>query len=203
MQTGRYLLLILDTSGSIGRRDFKTTVDVLAFMVGLICNNVKVAVMTFATTMFQEICFDCITHGSNLSEIQKYKLDIYNAMISIKYRGGYTHSGEAINCACRYMLSGKCGFPVKENPIVDIMFVTDGHSNGPVNVCDAASCFNRFNGDVLSVGIGKNINDTENKCITGNHVNRPHILKLSDAATLKEVNDTVHKLIGSECVEIV
>ena len=169
----RYLLLMLDTSGSITETLFTEVTTNLSRMIGSLCGNTKIAVMTFSHELHREICFDC-NKNSHLLEFRK---NISDAIKSIQYRGGGTNTGEAIECACEYMLSPECGFPSNSaNETVDVLFITDGRSNGDVDVCKATKCLDNYKGDVLSIGIGNSVNYAELQCIIGKNNNTKHPL---------------------------
>ena len=50
--TDRYLLFMLDTSGSIGKNTFTRMVLNLSQLVSLFCGNTKIAAMTFGTHIY-------------------------------------------------------------------------------------------------------------------------------------------------------
>ena len=81
----RFVLFILDTSGSIGQSDFNKVTSAVADLVPLFC-DAKVAVMTYSSNTYREICYNCD---------QSSKSALRNAILSIKYRGGTTASGDA------------------------------------------------------------------------------------------------------------
>lgn len=161
----RYVLFVLDTSGSIGSTNFQKMLDVVEAFIPLFCQNVSFAVMTYGDKIKREICFNC---GQD-----KTKLSIK----SIKYRHGpYTRTGKAMKCACENMLTSKCGFNVPRNArmFTDVIFITDGMSNGELDPCLETKCFEDINNRypnmdtyVFAFGIGNNVNQTEIKCIPG------------------------------------
>ena len=196
----RYLLFILDTSGSIGEYDFDRVVTILSDLVLQICDKVKVAVMTFSNVIHQEICFDSIVHGDTDNDIKRYKNNLSKRMKCTNYRGGLTYSGEAVCCACDHMLSSSCNFPM--NATVDILFLTDGHSNGKQNVCKAAEeCFDTLKGDVIALGIGNSLNRAELECIIGKNENKDHVFQLDSTSTLEVVEKEINKLARKNLID--
>ena len=118
----RSIFFLLDTSGSIGRTNFHRITTVLSNLMQLICGNIKVALMTFASNLQMEFCFNCFD-----------RTPLQSAINATRYRGGNTHTGKAIRCLNDNILSknGSC----QMNPhtdCLDIVVVTDGHSNGPL-----------------------------------------------------------------------
>ena len=181
----RYILYIVDTSGSIGYTGYDEVVKLLAELIPLFCGNIKVAVMSYSTEIHHEICFNC-----NQSDRHQLKL----AVEAIRHHSAMTHSGEAIQCACDYMLSSQCGFPTITSPPVDVIFLTDGRSNGPKKVCDATKCLNRFDSSVFAIGIGATIDYDELYCIVGANRNNDHILtpvNIKDITALKQLRDAI------------
>ena len=117
----RYVLFILDSSGSIGSAQFTLMKEVLSNLLPLFCGNALFGVMSYGAKLERDICFNC-------DQIDRFKLQ--QALRSIKYHyGSSTRSGDAIRCACDYMLSRSCGYFNELNSITDVIFLTDGHSN--------------------------------------------------------------------------
>ena len=104
-----------------------------------------------------------------------------------------TASGDAIHCACNYMLNSPCGFPYttgQNAPELDVVFITDGHSNRGRDVCTAASCWSSFyNINVFSIGIGNRVNYQELDCIKGSVANGMSRFNVRDF-------DELHKLLA-------
>ena len=184
--TQRYILFMLDTSGSIGNEGFTEVKDVLHEFIPLFCSEeIKFAVMTFSHIMKQEICFKCQQGNQDKNKVKL-------AVKSIKYRGGGTDTGTAAQCACSHMLSSACGyFPRRLNPpSIDVLFFTDGKSNGPVDVCDAVRCFENFrNINVFTIGIGSSIRQSELRCIVGNLGDRNSAFFVSSFDQLTQLKD--------------
>jgi len=190
----RYLLFILDTSGSIGATTFNRMVSNLSNLVPLFCSNTKIAAMTFGTNIYHEFCFNCY---NNIDTIKK-------AISSIPYHGGYTHTGRALKCACEEVLNTLCGLPNRDEyqncpAPVDVLIITDGHSNGPLDVCEQAKCLhNQTFYDVNTFVIGvKNYDQNELDCIRNqNDLNTDHLFYMENFDELEEfLQHVVNKLI--------
>ena len=193
----RFVLFILDTSGSIGATEFKKATDAVADLVPLLC-NAKVAVMTYSTYVYREICYNCY---------QDSVIKLRNAIRSIKYRGGVTASGDAIRCACDYMLNSPCKFTrnIINPPKVDVIFLTDGRSNTGEDVCTATECLSTItNVDVFPISIGNNTDWLELDCIRGRNGNLLDVLSVVDLdALLNLIRDSIINLINDAdyCIE--
>ena len=161
----KYVLYILDSSGSIGGTDFYNMTNVMAEFSLFYCSGTKIAAMSYSDTVYKNYCFNC----DQTNTFTRYK-----AIKSISYLGHTTASGDAIQCACDYMLNSPCGFPRvrgKNAPELDIIFITDGRSNRGKNVCTAAKCWSSFyNINVLPIGVGNMVDYRELDCIKGNTV---------------------------------
>lgn len=155
----RYILFLLDTSGSIGEDTFTTVKTLLASLIPFFCKPVKVAVMTFNHEYKLEFCFDCFDNDCNGRKETK------QAIKAIQYRGGLTYTGGATQCACDVLLDGDCGLP-SDASCIDVVYITDGRSNDPqLRVCDRVQCLhNRKVVNTYAIGIG-NVNQAELDCI--------------------------------------
>ena len=65
---------------------------------------------------------------------------IQAAIKGITYHSGWTHTGEAVKCACDNILTVPCGLPNQKSycecPFpIDVVIITDGKSNGNLEVC--------------------------------------------------------------------
>ena len=155
---------MLDTSGSIGKTTFTRMVSNLSRLLPLFCGNTKIAVMTFGSHIYHEFCFKCSAND---------KGQIQEAIKNISYHGGWTHTGEAIRCACNNILTIPCGLPRRKNyrkcpAPIDVVIITDGKSNGPLNTCYEAGCFHNqtfYDISTFSIGIGYKYNITELMCL--------------------------------------
>ena len=158
----RYLLFMLDTSGSIGSATFTRMTANLSELVFYFCGNTKIAAMTFGSHIYHEFCFNC----NPVDEIQ-------NAIKSIPYHGGGTHTAEALKCACDNILTVPCGLPKRRKyrrcpAPIDVVIITDSHSNGELDACEAAKCLHDhplYDISTFSIGVGNNVDQNELDCI--------------------------------------
>ena len=171
-QKDKYVLYILDSSGSIGETNFKNLTNVMAQFSLFYCTGTKIVVMSYSSNVYKNYCFNC----------DQDTLPRYTAINNITFHNQLTASGNAIHCACDYMLRSPCGFPHttgRNAPELDVIFITDGHSNHGQDVCTAASCWSDFyNINVFPIGIGNHVNYRELNCIKGSVVNGVHQFNL-------------------------
>ena len=191
----RYVLLILDSSGSITAASFNSTVKILSNLAPLFCGNALFAVMTYDSIIEQHMCFESCDQLDRIkgSLIAGHKL--WKAISCIPYRNGpSTRSGDAIRCACDNMLHHTCGFENEPNSVIDVIFLTDGRSNMGENVCSATKCLNRFSKkrvNVVTIGIGSFIDYTELDCIKGDLGASSHIFDVTNIAGLEVLQEEV------------
>ena len=182
----RYVLFILDSSGSIGSSDFTMMKEVLTNLLPLFCGNTLFGVMSYGSRLERDICFNC-------DQTDRSKL--YQALRSVVFHNsGTTRSGDAIQCACDYMLSRSCGYFNEPSSITDVIFLTDGQSNSGADVCVATNCI-PDGVNVVSIGVGNHINYDELECIEGNNGAADHIFDVSNIAGLRTLQETVVKYI--------
>ena len=120
--TVRYVLFIVDTSGSIGKANFDKVKDIIADISDALCDHLKFALLTYSNYIHLEFCFNCYND----------RRDIRSAILRSGYRGGLTHTTDAIKCACEQILTRACGLPEGiMTPNIDVVLLTDGNHNGP------------------------------------------------------------------------
>ena len=181
----RYLLFMLDTSGSVGKQAFEYMVKNLSSLVPLFCRNTKIAAITFGDEIYHEFCFNCkVNHGD---------VEIAQAVASIPYHGGWTHTGRAVKCACDEILTIPCGLPARDEyqrcpAPIDVIIITDGKFNGPLDVCKEAKCLHEqsfYDVNTFTIGVG-NYDKGELDCITDkDDLNVDHVFFMED---LDELN---------------
>ena len=182
----QYVLFILDSSGSIGSSGFTMMKEVLTNLLPLFCGNTLFGVMSYGSRLERDICFNC-------DQTDRSKL--YQALRSIVFHNaGATRSGDAIQCACDYMLSRSCGYFNEPNSITDVIFLTDGQSNSGKDVCVAAKCF-ADGVNVVPIGVGNNIDFDELECIEGNNSAAGHIFDVNNIAGLQTLQEEVVQYI--------
>ena len=165
----QYILFVLDTSGSIGPYYFEMVTETLSKLVHRFCKPIKIAAMTFSGSHSSEFCFDCYDNDCDGRDNAR------DAMRNITYRGGLTYTGGATYCVCNFMLTPACGFPdlvdLGEDEVrcLDVVYLTDGWSNGPIPVQDAVNCLHNLENtdlNVFAIGIGNRYNIQELSEIT-------------------------------------
>ena len=193
MNVDRYVLFVLDTSGSIGPGNFEKILNVVSDIIPLFCGNISFAIMTFGDIMKQEICFNCAINVYEIKDVIK----------RIRYRNGpHTRTGKAAQCACEHMLKPRCGYnDLRNTKFTDVIFITDGQSNGHINVRTATDCFNKIHNDntgmdlyVFAIGIGNVVPDELNDIVgeRGNEANKFYLASFKDFEDLR--NNTLTKV---------
>ena len=157
----RSVLFVLDTSGSIGQQTFQKMTTALSTLTPFFCAPVQFALMTFSQKRWLEFCFNCFDNTLD------GRIAVQQAIANTVYRGGTTHSGKAARCACNELISiQKCG--LFQSSCIDVIFITDGQSNGPLNVCEEVKCLhdNQFRTiNTYAIGI-ENYRESEIQCIS-------------------------------------
>lgn len=195
----RSILFVLDTSGSINKKDFNMMKMAIGKLVPFMCGKIQVAVMTFGSQLKNEFCFNCYNNNQ--------RSELIDAINNIQYRGGWTHTGEAARCAYHEYLTPSCGLHPVAN-CIDVVFITDGQSNGALSACREANCLRNHLVShhvlqVYAIGIGSGVNEGEIDCIAGSDEDSIFSIK-SFAEFEKQVDDTVRKLFNSashSCVD--
>ena len=87
----RYVLFILDTSGSIGRSQFVRVKHLLALMSEKLCDHLRVAMITYGSDIKLEFC--------STARGQVWNIQCHHTCV--QYQGGFTHTTDATKCACQ------------------------------------------------------------------------------------------------------
>lgn len=187
------MLFILDASGSIGEANFIKMKDAVATLALFRC-KAKIAVMSYSTYVYGQYCYDCN---------QRNPVTVNDMIRDIEYTKGVTASGDAIQCACNYMLGSQCGFRRYGSPAVDVIFISDGRSNYGANVCSAANCWQTVGDDVgslhvLPIGIGSSVDWRELQCVKGNYGTNINVRSFSDLEMVVK-NITIKAASGEAC----
>lgn len=158
----RSILFVLDSSGSIGSRSYRRMTTAVSSLVTLFCARTQIAVMTFEDLRRLEFCFNCFDNSFSGRSAAK------QAIVNTVYRDGpWTRTGEAARCVCSEVLDQyKCGLDPFSS--IDVVFITDGKSNGALDVCSEVQCLhtNRYRRiNTYAMGINQ-YNATEIRCIS-------------------------------------
>ena len=185
----RYVLFVVDTSGSIGASNFKDVKRIIADISETLCDHLKVGLLTYSDTIHLEFCFKCYND----------RRDIKNAILRTKYRGGLTHTTDAIKCACEEILTPGCGLPQGiKTPNIDVVLLTDGHHNGPCrNQLDSTVKCLHDKANINTFGIGIGNTDFESvKAITNSK--GTNIFRVDNIPQLKKLLGLIKKLLSTK-----
>ena len=150
--------------------------------------------MTFGSHIYHEFCFKCdVNNKQNIDEIK-------NAIKSIPYHGGSTRTGEAVKCACDNILTAPCGLPKKEEynncqAPIDIIIITDGKSNGALDVCQEAKCFGNhefYDISTFAISVGNAPNTKELQCIQD--LDNDDFGHVFDVGSFDELEQLIHNV---------
>ena len=188
----RYVLFILDTSGSIGRSQFVRVKYLLALMSEKLCDHLRVAMITYGSDINLEFCFNCHTD----------RCEIFNAITRVQYRGGATRTTDATKCACQTLLTEQCGLPDgRTTSNIDIVYLTDGGHNGPCksNLANEVNCFHsRPNINTYAIAIGEEVNKSVQALENQRNTDDLHVFNMRDFDELQEMFDTIMELLDQE-----
>ena len=195
------MVFVLDTSGSIGNSSFQQMTSAISNFVPLFCDNIKVAVVSHSHELNIEFCFNC---HDLCQSCATGRANVASAIRGIQYRGGNTHTGVATRCVQDYVLnpSWGCGVDTSSN-CLDIIYVTDGHSNGPLKYpqsCEEATCLKNHptwcgRVNMYAIAIGNNVNEDEINCLTQN--NEKSVFNVSDFKEFEDLVSSAHQMLAN------
>ncbi|VDI28425.1 collagen, type VI, alpha [Mytilus galloprovincialis] len=151
-KAGADLVFLVDNSGSVGSTNFNTTLKFMSDLVdGLDVGKDKfrVGVVTFHTPVKAEF---------NLDKYQN-KNDIKDAIMSIKYEGGGTNTGDAIKYLHSTSFSHSSGHR-PGHPMIGIL-ITDGYSSNKAQTREEARNARLKGIRMFSIGVGSSVDATE------------------------------------------
>ena len=192
----RYVLFVLDTSGSIGNASFQDVKQILADISATLCDNLRVALLTFGHEFNLEFCFKCYNNRN----------DIFDAIMNTEYRHGRsTRTTAATRCACQTMLTTECGLPYGVNTSnIDVVYLTDGKHNGHcpgTTLADELDCFHsdtRLNINTYAIGIGRASLDSVNAMAKVRDPDDAHVFNVDTFADLKVLFALIMDLLSSD-----
>ena len=192
----RYVLFILDTSGSIGNASFQDVKQILADISATLCDNLRVALLTFGHEFNLEFCFKCYNNRN----------DIFGAIRNTVYRhGSSTRTTAATRCACQTMLTTECGLPQGvHTPNIDVVYLTDGQHNGHctgTTLADELDCFHsdtRLNINTYAIGIGRASLDSVHAMAKVRDPDDAHVFNVDTFADLKVLFALILDLLSSD-----
>ena len=158
----RSILFVLDSSESIGRESYRRITAAVSSLVTLFCVPTQFALMTFGDRLRLEFCFNCYDNS------YAGRTAIGQAIMNTRYHGGLTKIGEAARCVCNELLDRfKCG--LWTGSCIDVIFITDGYSNGALDVCSEVQCLHNYisvrNINTYAMGVNK-YNEREIRCLS-------------------------------------
>ena len=184
----RYALFILDGSGSIQRKNFDLMINFTADLAFVFQHCGFTAVIVYD---------DCTYLKYNFDNFRSHRTETYDKLIqcirTTNYPNGFTASGYAIRRAYQEVLETITG-KIEE---IDILFITDGHSNKGESPCREANDYwgrlldKTENVHVYPIGIGHNVNHTELNCIMGDSPEVDHPMHLLNFTMLNDINTNI------------
>ena len=104
-----------------------------------------------------------------------------------------TYTGEAARCICDELLDTSCG--ISEDPsCLDVVFITDGRSNGRRQICDEVKCLHRKEGiNTFAIGINGFV-QAELDCIADGSDRLSAFEFNSFNAFERAIDDVIHRL---------
>ncbi|CAF0820327.1 unnamed protein product [Brachionus calyciflorus] len=144
------IVFVIDSSGSIGQRNFQEGQKAIADLAGRLNigpNKVKVGVINYSSVVRRE---------KSLISSDQDKNKIVQSILNMPYLNQATASGDALNVA--YSIFNEFGRTL--TPRIAVIF-TDGYSNTGSNVYEAAKRLRDSKVTVYAIGIGNGINRQE------------------------------------------
>ena len=159
--------------------DFQRMTTAIGDIVPLFCDNIKIAVVSYNEDINVEFCFGCYNLCSFESILAgtciNQRTAVSNAIKNIQYREGLTSTGVATRCVSDQILNPSWGCGVDtSSECVDVIFVTDGQSNGPLSypqTCEEITCLKNHpqwcgRVNTYAIAIGSGVNQAEVDCLT-------------------------------------
>ncbi|KAK3094138.1 hypothetical protein FSP39_024610 [Pinctada imbricata] len=177
------IVFILDSSGSVGTKNFKKMLNFVKSLVGefvIGSTHTKVAVLTFGT------------HVYNQFHLNKYttKARIQSAIDGIKYRRGWTYTYKAIKFAREE--SFQKGNGARERSTKVAIIVTDGKSQYASSTVKEAKKLREQNVIIFSIGIGNKVKIAELKSMASDP-DSSHVFTVNTFDGLKTIKDSLAK----------
>ncbi len=166
----RSILIVLDTSSSIGHKNFKRMTKAIAELTQHFCGKVQLAVAKFNQHAFLDRCFNC--PAKSRFDLARFIRD----EVAFEDTGSSGKNVDNAVCINRKVFSSGCDNSTRLADCVDIIYVTDGgisnSSCGQVKTWLSSQSDICSKSKVFAIGIGNEITDEELQCIassaTGN-----------------------------------
>lgn len=154
-QSALDLVILMDSSGSIGTTDFKKEQDFVIKLVSNLkigLNDTRVAIINFNSRPY------LIANFLNSTDLNKVSA-IVNGIV---YNGGATYTYDALRMANEQVLQENKGMrPVEQGVPKVVVVITDGASQDMKKTLAEAKRIKDRGYSVISVGVGKDINLVE------------------------------------------
>ncbi|ESO90549.1 hypothetical protein LOTGIDRAFT_123318, partial [Lottia gigantea] len=175
------VVFLVDSSGSVKSRNFEKVRSFLVYFVQKLDigeSKIRLSVVRFSSVLTKILWLD-----------ESFdKTEITNTIKAMRYNGGGTKTGEALGFANQNVLNAANG---DREEVPDLVFViTDGKSKVPHQTQSEAKLLHDKGVDVVAIGVGKGVEDTELLNIASD---KDFALKIDNFDQLK--NETLHKRI--------
>jgi len=159
------LLYVIDKSGSIGATDFQNAIDLVAqlielFPVPISSDETRIAAISYSSHDRVDLEFDFEECDSTTT--------CKNLIKGIEFEGGNTHTGLGLQLARNGAFTEAGGSRTDAHKV--LFLITDGQSNGNLNVVDEANTLKNNGVEIYALGVTDNINRHELKQIVSKPV---------------------------------
>jgi uncharacterized protein YegL len=163
----RDLVIVIDSSGSVGREAFDQTVAALADFIGYMCHNFECG--------GPETRFALVTYSSTVKEVFNFQYSgtyhrtstqiVHDIKTKASYMSGWTATGTALEHCRDKIFRTHAG--MRSNSKRQILLLTDGRSNrGTSPGLVATELHDHLGVDIYALGIGSGVNIAELQAIT-------------------------------------
>ena len=157
----RSVLVVLDTSSSIGSQNFQLMADSIAELIQHFCGDIQVAVAKFNQYAYVDRCFNCPASS-------RYELSRFIRSVSNESRGSDGKNFNSAICINEEVFSSSCG-DHSQSDCIDIIYVTNGgiskNSCGQVKKWLSTQRSICSKSNIFAIGIGKSVRRNELECI--------------------------------------
>ena len=187
----RNVIFVVDSSSSIGSSNYRRILNVLGEFASLLCGEVALGMVTYATVIDLEFCPTCLR---SLDEAT-YRTNVVNKIKSARYHAGSTKTGETVKCLSEKLLpSPDC--VIRTQPI-QLVFLVDGPSDGCIKASDAiASLEARYPTlETYAIGMG-NIDSNGVSDLLSTSFNANNIFNVNNIDELEALIAQIEALIS-------
>jgi len=156
------LLYVIDKSGSIGATDFQKSIDLVVklidvFPVPISSDGTRIAAISYSSSDRVDLDFNFDACDSSTS--------CKNLVKGIDFESGSTFTGRGLQLARTSAFTG-----ARIDATKVLFLITDGQSNGDLNVVDEANALKNQGVEIYALGVTDNINRHELKQIVSKPV---------------------------------